>query len=124
MQQLLYVGGAATLQPASLFKCEVVGRFKILSVFLLNHGKRKMVSLACRSVIEYKIFFTRNEDRERGGKKWGARLGWRARETDRQTDRPWPEEKGPGRWAEGYMLGASVRQEAKGDFDKPRGGKL
>lgn len=38
--------------------------------------------------------------------------------------RPWPEEKGPGRWAEGYTLGASVRQEAKGDFDKPRGGKL
>lgn len=41
MQQLLYVGGAATLQPASLFKCEIVGRFEILSVFLLTVANGK-----------------------------------------------------------------------------------
>lgn len=44
MQQLLYVGGAAALQLASLFKCEIAGRFKILSVLLLDRGKPKMVS--------------------------------------------------------------------------------
>lgn len=44
MQQLLYVGGAAPLQLASLFKCEIAGRFKILSILLLDRGKPKMVS--------------------------------------------------------------------------------
>lgn len=44
MQQLLYVGGAAPLQPASLFKCEIAWRFKILSILLLDRGKPKMVS--------------------------------------------------------------------------------
>lgn len=28
------------------------------------------------------------------------------------------------RWAEGRVLGARVRQEANGNFNKPRGGKL
>lgn len=44
MQQLLYVGGAAPLQLASLFKCEIARRFKILSILLLDRGKPKMVS--------------------------------------------------------------------------------
>lgn len=44
MQQSLYVGGAAPLQLASLFKCEIAGRFKILSILLLDRGKPKMVS--------------------------------------------------------------------------------
>lgn len=44
MQQLLYVGGAAPLQPASLFESEIARRFKILSILLLDRGKPKMVS--------------------------------------------------------------------------------
>lgn len=41
MQQLLYVGGAAPLQLASLFECEIARRFKILSILLLDRGKPK-----------------------------------------------------------------------------------
>lgn len=44
MQQLLYVGGTAPLQLASLFKCEIARTFKILSILLLDRGKPKMVS--------------------------------------------------------------------------------
>lgn len=44
MQQLLYVGGEPPLQLASLFKCEIARRFKILSILLLDRGKPKMVS--------------------------------------------------------------------------------
>lgn len=41
MQQLLYVGGAASLRLASLFKCEIVGRFKMLTIFLLTMANEK-----------------------------------------------------------------------------------
>lgn len=41
MQQLLYVGDAASVRLASLFKCEIVGRCRIQSIFLLTTGNKK-----------------------------------------------------------------------------------
>lgn len=41
MQQLLYVGDAASVQLAGLFKCEIVGRFRILSISLLTMENKK-----------------------------------------------------------------------------------
>lgn len=71
MQQSLCVGDAAPAKLASLFKCEIVGRFRILSVFLLtmeNKTKIKKASLVCQSV-GYKIVLSGNEEgeRKRGG---------------------------------------------------------
>lgn len=43
MRQLLYGGGAASLQLASLFKWEIVGRFKILSILFLTMANEKRI---------------------------------------------------------------------------------
>lgn len=78
MQQLLYVGGSAPLQLASLFKCEIARRFKMLSILLLDRGKPKMVST---TVPGSRIENISEQEMKMGGKKQGT--GWRATEARR-----------------------------------------
>lgn len=122
MQQLLYVGGAAALQLASLFKCEIAGRFKILSVLLLDRSKPKMVSTIVPGSRIENISEQEMKMRSGGGAgtRWWAtearqRVGMKAKEKN--------EREQAGR-AKEYVPRASIRQEANRNFKKAWGGKL
>lgn len=67
MQRLLCGGGAAPAQRASLFKCEILGRFRILSI-LLTLAKRTGFTRAPAG--ERTVFLSRKK-RGWGGVGWG-----------------------------------------------------